>query len=167
MKSLVKIVALGLGVLLLCSMTAFFGMVFVDQVIFTPPVWPTYTPQNVQEICRLFPTQNPAFCTNLSGQNAIQLKQTLQQLFPAGQATYDDVIAYLGALPSYWWSGSKCPNENKRVKDKCPQPQFCVQEKWYTCHFSSESGNIPVIRVDFDMTTGLVTYIGVDTPGDS
>jgi hypothetical protein len=165
-----KLKAIGFcfGIILFISIAAFLGTLLIHQVVFTPPEAPTYTPQEIQSICRLFPSAQQVLCTDLAGQNAIKFNQILDQLFPEGQATYNDIMQYFGTLPSNWWSGLECGNEtqDRYAPNNCPAPQFCQQEDWYACVFFSQSGNIPLITVYFNMD-GLVSRIGVDTPSSS
>lgn len=145
--------------------------IWVSREIFKPPEWPTYTPEEVGNVCETIPIlANHEFCTMSSGQNAVALNQIIGELFPEGQATYTEVMTQLGSLKSDWSVGPHCLEQGHDVSaiNNCPPPQFCGEETFYECHFILPLvGDFPVIYVLFDMVTGTVQTIGIPTPGDS
>ena len=141
--------------------------VWISREVIKPPVWPTYTPQEVSNVCETVPILAAHdFCATPSGQNAIALNKLIGELFPEDQTTYTDVMAQLGGLRSNWGAGTECGREFHYVINNCPAPQFCNDDSFYQCSFEVVEDLIS-IHVTFDMVTGVVQHIYVPTPGDS
>lgn len=140
--------------------------IWISREVIKPPVWPTYTPQEVSNVCETVPILSAHdFCTQASGQNAIALNKIIGELFPEDQTTYTDVIAHLGGLESNWSAGNR-GRDLEEAPNNCPAPRFCVDDTFYECSFEVVEDLIS-IYVTFDMVTGVVQHIYVPTPGDS